>query len=144
MESGLFFPTIIPHFQGPFHNLMDKGVMSILIAPSVVSFGECPSSVPVFRMLTFVFCCSLEIVYLCRHKNIYNLSVESYVLFRENLLGLQTQEAASKVNELSTFVFMERCKSHFTEIIPSDTHLTIWDQHPAFSFLNFLRVHHGE
>ena len=77
-------------------------------------------------------------------KNIYNLSVESYVLFSENLLGLQTQEAASKVNELSTFVFMERCKSHFTEIIPSDTHLTIGDQHPAFSFLNFLRVHHGE
>ena len=79
-----------------------------------------------------------------RHKNIYNLSVESYVLFRENLLRLQTQEAASKVNELSTFVFMERCKSHLIEIIPSDTHLTIWDQHPTFSFLSFLRVHNGE
>ena len=39
-------------------------------------------------------------------KNIYNLSVESYVLFSENLLGLQTEEAASEVKEFSTFLCM--------------------------------------
>ena len=44
---------------------------------------------------------------MCRHKNIYNLGVDSYVLFSKNFLGLQNQEAASKVKEFSTFLCME-------------------------------------
>ena len=72
-----------------------------------------------------------SLLHMCRHKNIYNLGVESYVLFSKNLLGFQNQEAASKVKEFSTFLCVGRCTNHLTVIIPFDTHLTIWSQYPV-------------
>ena len=83
------------------------------------------------------------LLHMCRHKNIYNLGVESYVLFSKNPLGFQNQEAAPKVKEFSTSLCVGRCTSHLTAIIPFDTHLTIWGQYPVFSFQTFLRDHHG-
>ena len=44
---------------------------------------------------------------MCIHKNIYNLGVDSYVLFSKNFLGFQNQEAASKVKEFSTFLCID-------------------------------------
>ena len=97
--------------------------MTVLISPWVTSFGVCPLLVPVFRK---------SLLHMFRHKNIYNIGVDSYVLFSKNLLGIQTQKAASKVKEFSTFLCMQRCTSHLTEIVPFDAHLTTWDQYPVF------------
>ena len=85
-----------------------------------------------------------SLLHMYRHKNIYNPGVESYVLFSKNFLRFQNQEAASKVKEFGTFLCVGRCTSHLTEIIPFDTHLTTWDQHPVLSFLTFIRDHCGE
>ena len=78
-----------------------------------------------------------------RHNNII-IEVLRVVLFSTNLSGIRNQGAASKVKELSTFLCVGRCTNHLTEIIPFDTHLTTWNQHPVFSFLSFLRDHSGE
>ena len=59
-------------------------------------------NVEIYLLLLF----GKSLLHMCRHKNIYNLVVESYVLFSKNLLGFQTQEAASKVKEFSTFLCM--------------------------------------
>ena len=47
------FPVTIPHCQCLFHNLVEKGVTTVLIASSGGSFWECPPSVPVFQTLGF-------------------------------------------------------------------------------------------
>ena len=77
-----------------------------------------------------------------RHNII--IEVLRVVLFSTNLSGIRKQGAASKVKELSTFLCVGRYTNHLTEIIPFDTHLTTWNQHPVFSFLSFLRDHSGE
>ena len=99
----MFFPVTV---QCPFHSLMEKGDLIALTALPTASFGECPPLVPVFWMLRFTFCCFFGkcLLHMYRHKNVYNLGVESYVLFSKNLLVLQKCRQHLKVRNLAFFM----------------------------------------
>ena len=47
-----------PVVKSPFHNLVGKGTMTLLIAVSEESFWECLPLMTAFQMLRFVFLCS--------------------------------------------------------------------------------------
>ena len=141
----MFFPVTIPHSQCPFHNHGKRGDECSNCSTSCIFWGGPATGDSVLNVescLLLFF--GKSVLHMCRHKNIYNLVVESYVLFSKDLLGFQNQEAASKIKEFSTFLCGGRFTSHLTVIIPFDTHLTTWDQYPVFSFLSFLRDHSGE
>ena len=114
MESDFVLPcdnsplsVSIPQFYGKGGDDCPNCFISFIFG-GVSTIGTSVPNVEICLPLLFFGKCLLHI---CRHKNIYNLSVESYVLFRKNLLGLQTEEAASKVKEFSTFLCMRRVTS---------------------------------
>ena len=59
------------------------------------------SNVEICLLLLFGKC----LLHMCRHKNIYNLGVKSYVLFSKNLLGLQKCRQHLKVRNFALFMY---------------------------------------
>ena len=57
--------------------------------------------VEIYLLLLFGKC----LLHMCRHKNIYNLGVKSYVLFSKNLLGLQKCRQHLKVRNFALFMY---------------------------------------
>ena len=145
MESDLVLPcnnspvsASIPQSYGKMGDECSNCSTSCIFW-GVLTTGASVLNVQICLLLFF----GKSLLHMYRHNNII-IQVLRLVLFSTNLLGLQNQGAASKVKEFSTFLCVGRCTSHLTKIIPFDTHLTTWDQHPVFSFLSFLRDHSGE
>ena len=65
------FSVTIPHCQSPFHNLVEKGVMTVLIASSDGSFWECLPSVPVFQTSLLLFLSGKCLLYTSGLKKIF-------------------------------------------------------------------------
>ena len=96
-------------------------------------------NVEIYLLLLFGKC----LLHMCRHKNIYNQGVKSYVLFSKNLLGLQKCRQHLKVRNFALFMYGKmHLPSHQNHSLWY-THLTTWDQYTVF-FLSFLRDHHVE
>ena len=75
----MFFPVTSPHCQCPFHNLMEKGVLTVLIYSISYIFGGMSTigaSVPNVELCLLLFFGKC-LLHMCRHKNIYNIGVES-------------------------------------------------------------------
>ena len=116
-----FLSATIPHCQSTLHNLVVKGLTTVLLSQmdlsrSVCHFYQC------FRCLIFFFyffVFSIFGKYLscnCRLRN----------------TELQIHEIASQVKKFSAFLCMERCKLGLINIYLVFTS-AIWACNPAFS-----------
>ena len=139
----LFFPVTSPHCPCPFHTLVGKMAMTITIASCCISsdgslgMSTIRASVPNVTS----FCFSLESVYFISvdFRSIYNLKVESYVLFSRNFEDFMPGRQQLKLTNLSLFHAWEDAKAGLIEIIPLIHTSVIWGLYPVFSYPEFLQ-----
>ena len=129
----LFFPVTSPHCQCPFHNLVGKMAMTIIIASCYIASGNVYHQGQCSKCHFFLFLFGKCLLYICRLKNIYNLKIESYVLFSRNFEDFKPGRQQLKLTNLLLFHAWEDAKSGFIEIIPLIHTSTIWDLYPVFS-----------
>ena len=133
----LFFPVTSPHCQCPFHNLVGKMAMTIIIASCYIASGNVYHQGQCSKCHFFLFLFGKCLLYICRLKNIYNLKIESYVLFSRNFEDFKPGRQQLKLTNLLLFHAWEDAKSGFIEIIPLIHTSTIWDLYPVFSYPEF-------